>query len=122
MTAQQERLPARPRRHMPSLRKIVDHWRETGTFDVEDHPHCFACREQAPADNWTDARGWLERAHLIDRYLGGLDGPQNLVPLCGVCHGWQPIFEPGAEAIAWVLAGGYRGEIARLYALLSGVT
>src|SRR5262245_28203264 len=103
-------LPARPRRSMPSLRKIVAHWREMGPFVVDDHPHCFACRQPAPVDDWADARGWLERAHLIDRVFGGLDGPQNLVLLCSLCHRLQPAFKPcdgvRYEAFGWVLAGG----------------
>jgi hypothetical protein len=47
--------------------------------------------------------GYLERAHIIDRFLGGLDNPANFAPLCDECHRNQPIFEPGdeAEALRW---------------------
>jgi hypothetical protein len=48
-----------------------------------------------------------ERCHLIDRVLGGLDGPQNLVLLCRACHGQMPSFAPEDEmaALAWVVGG-----------------
>lgn len=41
-----------------------------------------------------------ERAHVIDRTLGGLDDVQNLRPLCYPCHRDQPVFGPGEESVA----------------------
>ena len=76
---------------MPSAAKVALHWRRRTIA-------CFLCG--AVAECWND----LERAHLIDRWAGGLDGAQNLVLLCGFCHRIQPIFEPGdeARALEWV--------------------
>lgn len=46
----------------------------------------------------------LDRAHLCDRSLNGLDGPQNLVPLCERCHKAMPSFNDGHLALEWVFA------------------
>jgi hypothetical protein len=56
-------------------------------------------------------RADLERAHLITRVYDGLDGPQNLAPLCSLCHRFMPNFEPGQEqsALDYVRNGGFHG-------------
>jgi 5-methylcytosine-specific restriction endonuclease McrA len=74
-------------------------------------PHCFRCGETfmldgpvSPRYQWDNSAGYLERAHLVDRSRGGLDGPQNLMPLCHRCHKAMPSFDPGEgpDAIAWI--------------------
>jgi len=98
-------MPARPGRRMPPAPKIAAYWADRGEpFKVNpEEPACFACWDTA--DEW----GHLERAHLVDRWAGGLDGPQNLAMLCNPCHRVMPIFLPGqdADAINLVLAGGF---------------
>lgn len=89
-------VPTRPKRKMPSRKVIAAH---------HDRPNDECWRCGAP----TDA---LERGHLIDRWLGGLDGPQNLALICARCHRAQPIFAVGdeARALAWLHDGGF-GEL-----------
>jgi hypothetical protein len=79
-----------------------------------DWPMCFACLRYAPAvetdpvnERWNKATGYLEKAHLVDHACGGLDGPQNLVPLCSPCHLKMPMFDigHGPSAILWVRSG-----------------
>jgi 5-methylcytosine-specific restriction endonuclease McrA len=71
-------------RRMPSMRDIV-------AFHGLESAFCVRCGR---VDD-------LERAHLIDRCFAGLDGPQNLAPLCWYCHRRrQPIFVPGQEDLA----------------------
>jgi hypothetical protein len=98
-------MPLRPGRRMPSVRTIAKYWAGRSPFhevDVEQ-PQCFRCLRLAP--EWGGS--YFERAHLVDRFLGGLDHAANLVPLCGRCHRMQPIFEidQGLDALAWVSAG-----------------
>jgi hypothetical protein len=104
-------LAKRNRRYV-SLWVIVSYWSARDTFGkIGDSPHCFACGQEAPcqagapAVRWNGALGYLERAHLVDHWLGGLDGPQNLVPLCCPCHRKMPMFGvgDGPKAIEWVL-------------------
>lgn len=107
-------LPKRPGRRMPSVLAIAKHWAGRHPFeDVHlDEPQCFGCRWSATA--WSSAN--FERAHLVDRFLGGLDHAGNLVPLCRPCHRVMPMFEidQGQDAIDWVGAGGWVGEVADL--------
>lgn len=74
-------------RKMQRLAAVVEHW------DAE-HGRCLRCGRSARC----------ERAHLIDRSQDGLDGVQNLVPLCFPCHHEQPVFFAGQEAraLAWL--------------------
>jgi 5-methylcytosine-specific restriction endonuclease McrA len=76
-------LADRPPRRMPVMRRILAH------HELSD-AYCVRCGYE----------GSLERAHIIDRCYGGLDGPQNLAPLCSLCHRQQPIFQPGDETVA----------------------
>lgn len=106
-------IPVRPSRRMPDLWRIARYWLERDVFWVDlEQPHCFGCfNAPEPDQSVPDAARWndsvfLERAHLADRAAGGLDGPQNLVPLCHSCHRLMPEFTDGREAIKWVLAGG----------------
>ena len=116
-----EPLPERRRAWLPTLWVIATCWHTTnaGLFHLDPagiaYPFCFACGEMPPAPEhlpperrWNAAAQWLDRAHLVDRAGGGLDGPQNIVPLCIACHRVMPSFkiEHGAEAIQWVLGGG----------------
>lgn len=89
---QRGELPPRPRRQMPTLRKI-------GRHHGIPHDICSRCRF-APEDDDHGPSFWLQRAHIIDRHYGGLDIPANLAPLCSVCHALQPSFQPGDEARA----------------------
>lgn len=106
----------RPRRRMPSMKKVAKHRGvSVGT--------CYRCRR-------TDLP--TERAHIIDRAADGLDGVQNLMPLCGPCHAEQPLFEPGDEfmALSWFELAHDGDEIVRWgdltkvaeFARLCGVT
>jgi hypothetical protein len=114
---------SRPYRREPRLAVIVRYWHERGDpFPLDDDdlssPHCFGCcrlvpaRLYDPADaqavRWDKSSACLDRAHLVDRCRGGLDGPQNLVPLCLRCHRVMPMFTDGMAAISWVMLGGYR--------------
>ena len=93
----------RPTRHYVGHQKIARH----RGLDFND-PCCMGCGEGV--DSWKR----LERAHVIARHLGGLDGVQNLWLLCRPCHrggkerGWMsmPDFAPGQEAAAlcWLAA------------------
>lgn len=86
-----------------SKRKYVGHRKiaEYHKLDMDD-PSCMACGEGM--ETWREC----ERAHVIARWLGGLDGAQNLWLLCHFCHrgseerGWRsmPDFAPGDEAAA----------------------
>ncbi len=112
--------PPRPSRRMPKLWVIASYWAEHGTFGevyLSGAPYCFGCRKhvpvrrivfKTPVERWNKSSLLLDRAHLVDRWNGGVDGPQNLVPLCYACHKLMPSFGPGEgqEAIAWVQAGG----------------
>lgn len=84
------RLPDRPSRRMPSLATLC-----------RFHGLEVACIKCGRPDD-------IERAHVIDRCFGGLDGPQNLRPLCSTCHRYQPVFDNGDEAAAleWFDTGG----------------
>lgn len=104
----------RPGRRMPSLYEIAAHWAPLDVFCVDlQTPSCFGCDMIVPADmsiparpRWNGSNSFLDRAHLVDRRHDGLDGPQNLVPLCRLCHRLMPPFTDGHAALAWVLAGG----------------
>lgn len=80
-------LPTRGRRRLPRLSECEDHWSVAPAS-------CIRCGEVARC----------ERSHIIDRSAGGLDGVQNVVPLCYRCHRVMPPFWPGDEdeALAWL--------------------
>lgn len=82
-------------RKMPSAEAVAAYHETQGNLRDGLWPACFGCA--GGKDSW----GELERAHLIDRAFGGLDGPQNLVLLCWRCHREMPSFRPGDEAFAW---------------------
>jgi hypothetical protein len=111
---------------MPSLATVAAHW-ETGdnadTFPnlrrtalAQQEPFCFRCGwfspipcmdddKHAGENPWTFAAGWLERAHLAERFSGGADTPNNLVPLCLFCHREMPeLISDRTVAIAWINA------------------
>lgn len=109
-------------RNMPSLTRIAKYWSANRNADVfpnlESHligwgePFCFRCGwlvplpEEPKANAWLHAAGWLDRAHLVDRFLNGADEPENIVPLCTICHRRMPeMFHQRDEAIAWVNEG-----------------
>jgi hypothetical protein len=87
---------------VPSAVKIARYWvqQRPGVFAITtDHPKCFHCGSEIAS--WAK----LERAHLVDRALGGLDHEANLVLLCRVCHRERmPSYGPdeAEAAIAWV--------------------
>jgi hypothetical protein len=105
---------SRPPRISCDPRRVVAYWHARGEpFPVDlDWPACFACGREVTA--WRQ----LERAHLIDRICDGLDGPQNLVMLCSLCHRMMPVHRPGQEdaAFNYVLMGGYYPVLSRLLA------
>lgn len=97
----------RPDRRMPSKKAIVDYWQRRlrtqmpevyelvceATFDFPDWgTTCWSCGRESIN---------LERAHLLGRYLGGLDTPANLVMLCNLCHKDQPDHDRNS-AIIWL--------------------
>lgn len=115
-------IPGRKRPNLPHILEVAEFW-----VDRDDWPHyrantigfgepfCARCGWLVPIDDsrfatdkgaWGEAskRSYLERAHLIDRCYDGLDGVQNLVPLCWRCHDVMPSFKPGDEdaALSWV--------------------
>ena len=73
-------------------------------------PYCFACHILMPVEDglgmksWQQASRFLDRAHLVDRSQGGLDGPQNVMLLCKQCHREMPEFtgEEAELALLWV--------------------
>lgn len=71
----------RPPRQMWSRERIARFW-------GRPVDQCWSCRQPCERP---------ERAHLIDRVFGGLDGPQNLVLMCPSCHKLMPSYEPGQE-------------------------
>ena len=83
-------------------------------------PECFACARHAPADEnatprqrWNGASRYLDRAHLVNRSDDGLDGPQNVVALCKLCHRGMPPFrgyDEYPDPITWVQRGGWLFE------------
>jgi len=107
-------LPRRPRRRIPTLWAIASYWAPLGVFgelDI-DQPHCFGCSVVADIldgplrDRWNSCTRLLDKAHLVDHALNGLDGPQNMVALCYQCHRAMPRFSCGPDAIEWVRSGG----------------
>lgn len=96
-------LPDRPPRRMPPAHRVAAFWAaQDGPFIV-DHsvPQCFRCGIYV--SEWRV----LQRAHLVDRWAGGLDHEANLVMLCALCHRVMPVFLPGEDERArrWVLNG-----------------
>lgn len=83
-------LADRGTRRMPPVRRIAEHWGRAP--DV-----CFRCGMGTPHP---------DRAHLIDRCVGGLDDVQNVALLCSLCHRMMPPFEPGEEQAARAYAFG----------------
>jgi len=117
-------VPDRPGRRLPPMWAIASYWAERDDwFDVLiDSPHCFACGLRGgcpdgipdPRARWNRARN-LHRGHIVNRARDGLDGPQNLVPLCGACNTHMPVFaaEEEDDALAWIFTGGIMGEFDR---------
>jgi hypothetical protein len=103
-------LAEREPRRVPSLAKVADH------HGLDARPSCVRCGYEPPVDSWREASGWLQRAHVIDRFAGGLDNAANLRPLCRMCHRMQPIFVPGDEDVAleWFSGEHYWRDLARL--------
>lgn len=79
-------------RAMPTLVALVDYLGLAG-----EAPHCYRCKYDVPVPTWEEATGWLDRAHMIDRWCGGSDTAHNLRPLCHWCHAHQPVFVRGDE-------------------------
>lgn len=50
---------------------------------------------------WNDARGGLERAHLIADSQGGEDSPANLILLCPDCHRDAPMTNNEHDMFTW---------------------
>lgn len=108
-------------RGMPSMDRIIDYWRQQDRPELEaiateigwGAPFCFGCGWMPPVvrdrkTSWKVAGGWLDRAHLHDRFDGGPDEPHNIVPLCHQCHDDMPEFgsydgetAEEAKAAAW---------------------
>ncbi len=96
----------RPGRKTPSASTVARHWRG----DPHERFRCWRCDHGCRPD----------KAHLVDRMLGGLDGPQNIYLLCPECHHGMPMFAPGQElaAIGWASRDDwlrYLAVIARRY-------
>lgn len=114
----------RPEARLPSRWAIASYWAgRDDWFDVVlARPHCFACglhggwpeSVATPEERWNSSRR-LERGHIVNRARFGLDGAQNLVPLCTGCNRLMPIFdyEHEDDATAWIIGGGAVGELER---------
>lgn len=92
-------MPKRPPRRMPPAHRVANYWAGQDPFTVDsDNPACFRCHLRV--DEWSN----LQRAHLVDRFRGGLDHAANLAMLCYVCHAIMPLFDAheSAHALAWV--------------------
>ena len=89
-------------RTMPTKHKIAKYWKDSGAAPWSSHgwdygePSCMACgwwKEEWDKAN-TVAKKWaaseLARCHVIPKYMGGKDSPENLVLMCDVCHHRQP--------------------------------
>lgn len=106
-------MPPRPERRMPSVQTIVKYWDGRHPFEADPlDPRCFGCSRAAP--EWSGS--YFERAHLVDRCLGGLDHVGNLALLCSNCHRVMPSFDidEGPQAIGWVVAGGVLQVVAEI--------
>lgn len=106
------------RRRRVSWRAVIDYWSSRGA-PTQDLPHlashwigweepfCFRCGWMPPPRpalrGWQGTGGWLEQAHLVDRFIGGPDVPENLVPLCFLCHDAMPdLFTLRSAALQWI--------------------
>lgn len=103
-------IPRRPPRKMPLGRQIAEYWQHLGApFHIDaDVPQCFCCRRVST--DWRD----FDRAHLVDRQLGGLDLEANLAMLCPrPCHTLMPVFEidEWEKAIQWVARQGWVSDL-----------
>jgi hypothetical protein len=78
----------RPARRMPSIRTIAE-------FHEMPDDECWRCGLREP----------LERAHIVDRCAGGLDGPQNLSLICYPCHMDMPTIEPHKWKLGMLYVG-----------------
>jgi len=72
------------RKDMPSLLELC-------RFHNISSERCFKCGSQES----------LDRAHVIDLSDGGSNLPENLRPLCSLCHAGQPIFHNIDKALEW---------------------
>lgn len=94
---------------MPSPRQIAKFWSMRDEFSVDPlTPECFGCRRAA--DDWRS----FDRAHLVDRQVGGLDHEGNLVMLCPrPCHSLMPVFDIDERetAICWVRDQGWLHDL-----------
>ena len=108
---------------MPTLDQIARHWVgepefATAHFNIVGmgEPHCFRCAWFPPCDDphahttWAKHSAFLDRCHLVDFARGGSNEPDNLVPLCHICHRDMPEYADGQRdmAIAWV--NEFRGQ------------
>lgn len=120
--------PKRPKRRLPTHWEVAEYWAGRDVFMVSrDEPECFGCGTvqgwaedhdtQTPKQRWNAAKRWLQKAHIVARVYGGLDGPQNIALLCDLCHSYQPD-DNGADAIAWIAAGGIGWGEARKAAIM----
>jgi hypothetical protein len=114
-------------RAMPTLPRIADYWAagdNSSVFpDLESRaigwgePFCFRCgwlsplpesvidgTVEKPEDPWSYASGWLQRAHLAEKSIGGADTADNLVPMCSLCHRQMSSELNRDQAIAWINA------------------
>lgn len=86
----------RPRKSI-TIEAIADHWQKP-------MDRCWRCWLHCPPSSLKP-----ERAHIVDRAEGGLDGPQNMGLLCSSCHrgrhGHMPIVLPEYwhHGIEWVM-------------------
>lgn len=105
---------------LPPLSKIAAYWETNGPLYAIDWNKdrwysdkvmcCFGCGNEGydgtDREGWPRSSSWIWRAHLVDRWAGGKDTVENLVPLCLRCHTYMPVFprtEDRDRAIQWVL-------------------
>lgn len=87
-----------------SLRELV--WQR-------DHGVCLVCGVAITLDDY-------HLGHLVDRAIGGVDTPDNVVVMCEPCNMGKPLHESRAEAWEWINAQRAVGG-ARVGSMLSAI-
>lgn len=61
----------------------------------------------------TVSTGFMHSGHIVDRFMGGSDDPDNLVPMCAYCNQHKPGHATKEEYEAWRDAGYWKHEYAQ---------
>lgn len=83
-------------------------WTRTREYVFDrDWGICHACGNEID-------RAEYECGHIIDRVCGGSDALANVVVMCRTCNQLKPCHETVEQYVAWVDAGGWLADLARL--------